>query len=139
MAQLSILIVDDHAAVRSSIRSMMQSKRGWEICGEACNGLEAIEKTTILKPDLVLMDLSMPQLGGLEATRVIRRRIPTTKVLVISQNDPAMSSAQAIEAGAWGYVSKATLGTDLLPAIERFSQEQRGPDVDSGGGCSVNT
>jgi DNA-binding NarL/FixJ family response regulator len=83
--------LDDHAAVRSSIRSMMQSKGEWKMCGEACTGLEAIEKTTELKPDLVLMDLSIPQLGGLEATRIIRRKIPTTKVLVISQNDPAMS------------------------------------------------
>ena len=128
MSQLSILIGDDHAAVRSAIRSMMQSKGEWKICGEACNGLEAIEKTTELKPDLVLMDLSMPQLGGLEATRIIRRKIPTTKVLVISQNDPAMSSLQAMEAGAWGFVSKATLGTDLIAAIDRFSRESGSSD-----------
>ena len=125
MAQIKILIVDDHAAVRNCIRSMMASRSEWKVCGEACNGIEAIEKAATLKPDLVLMDLSMPRLGGLEATRIIRRESPATKVLVISQNDPLMSTRDAIEAGAWGYVSKAILGTELIPTIERFAKEEK--------------
>ncbi len=125
---VTILIVDDHAGVRNSIRSIMDSRKEWKVCGEACNGLEAIEKATALKPDLILMDLSMPQLGGLEATRIIRREVPTTQILVISQNEATLSSRQAIEAGAWGYLSKTTLGTDLIPAIDRFSKEELYPD-----------
>ena len=125
---VTILIVDDHAGVRNSIRSMMDSRKEWKVCGEACNGIEAIEKATALKPDLILMDISMPRLGGLEATRIIRRDIPTTQILVISQNEATMSSRQAIEAGAWGYLSKMTLGTDLIPAIDRFSREERYSD-----------
>jgi two-component system, NarL family, response regulator NreC len=128
MAQITILIVDDHAAVRGSIRSMMESHSEWKVCGEATDGLDAIEKAATLRPDLVLMDLSMPRLDGLEATRIIRREIPTTHVLVISQNDPAVSSCLAIEAGAWAYVSKDALGSDLIPAIDRFSREECYPD-----------
>jgi two-component system, NarL family, response regulator NreC len=122
IAQITILIVDDHAAVRGSIRSMMESRSEWRVCGEATDGLDAIEKAATLRPDLVLMDLSMPRLDGIEATRIIRREIPTTQVLVISQNDAAISSCLAIEAGAWGYLSKDTLGSDLIPAIDRFSR-----------------
>ena len=96
---VTILIVDDHAGVRNSIRSIMDSRKEWKVCGEACNGVEAVEKATALKPDLVLMDISMPRLGGLEATRIIRREIPATQILVISQNEPTISSRQAIEAG----------------------------------------
>src|SRR5579864_1062071 len=96
MDVLSILIVDDHAAVRRCIRSLMESRSEWKVCGEAADGLEAIEKASALQPHLVLMDLSMPRMGGLEATQIIRRQVPTTKVLVISQNDPTLSSTQAM-------------------------------------------
>ncbi|HVN19516.1 MAG TPA: response regulator transcription factor [Dongiaceae bacterium] len=129
MALVSILIVDDHAAVRNSIRSLMKSHSEWKVCGEAADGLEAIEKAAALQPHLVLMDLSMPRMGGLEATQIIRRQVPTTRVLVISQNDPTLSSRQAIAAGACGYISKSNLATDLIPAIENFATGARCSDT----------
>ena len=76
---VTILIVDDHAGVRNSIRSIMDSRKEWKVCGEACNGVEAVEKATALKPDLVLMDISMPRLGGLRRRELLGGRFPRPK------------------------------------------------------------
>src|SRR5262249_25255710 len=118
MAPTKILIVDDHEAVRKVIRSLLSLHSGWTICGEAGDGLEAIEKSRNLLPDLVLMDISMPRMDGVEAAKRILREIPGTEVIVISQNDPKLVSRQAAAAGARTYITKAELGHKLLPAIE---------------------
>lgn len=90
-----ILIVDDHELVRSSIRSVLSSRPEWKICGEAADGIEAIEKAKSLKPNVILMDISMPRMNGLEATRFIRKELPGSKVVIVSQNDPAIARRQA--------------------------------------------
>jgi len=115
-----ILIVDDHEAVRKSIRSLLSLSSEWTVCGEAGDGLEALEKARRLLPDLVLMDVSMPRMNGVEAARRIRGEMPGVEVIVISQNDPDLVSRQAAYAGARSYIPKAELGKRLLPTIEEF-------------------
>jgi PAS domain S-box-containing protein len=121
MGSLRILVVDDHEAVRSGLRSLLSARSDWTVCGEAKDGLEAVEKTKSLRPDLVLMDLSMPRMDGAEATRIIRREIPETGVIIISQNNSKLVSRQANEVGARGYVAKNNLARDLLPTIEEVA------------------
>ncbi len=118
MESLRILIVDDHQAVRRGIRSLLSMREDWSICGEAGDGCEAIEKVKDLHPDVVLMDLSMPRMGGMEATRIILREAPASKVVIVSQNDPSVVRQQAREIGARAYVGKTDLARDLLPTIE---------------------
>ena len=117
---VQILIVDDHEGVRRGLRSLISSHPDWTICGEAADGLEAIEKARSLRPAIVLMDISMPRMNGLEATRVIRECLPETRIIIISQNDPATARLQALEVGAAGYVAKTELAQHLLPTISKF-------------------
>jgi len=90
-----ILVVDDHEAVRNAIRSLLRSNDKWTICGEASDGVEAVEKAKTLRPNLVLMDISMPKMDGMDATRIIREEVPDARVIIISQNDPKLVSRQA--------------------------------------------
>ena len=95
MACVRILIVDDHEPVRRGVRSLLASRADWSVCGEARNGIEAVAKARELRPDVVLMDVSMPLMDGIEATRTIRREVPESKVIILSQNDPAIVRQQA--------------------------------------------
>src|SRR5215813_9263332 len=104
-----ILIVDDHEAVRKGIRSLLSPRSEWVVCGEAGDGLEAVEQAKRLLPNLILMDISMPHMDGVEAAQRIRHEIPGVEVIVISQNDPKLVSRQAAAAGARAYVVKAEL------------------------------
>ncbi len=115
-----ILIVDDHEIVRSSIRDLLSSRPEWTICGEATDGLEGVEAAKTLRPDVILMDISMPRMNGLEATRILRKDLPESKVIIISQNDPASAQRQAQEVDAAAYIAKSDLTRYLLPTISRF-------------------
>jgi DNA-binding NarL/FixJ family response regulator len=123
VSPLRILIVDDHEAVRSGLRALLSSSE-WIISGEACDGLEAVEKTRSIRPDLVLMDISMPRMDGISATRIIRQEMPEAEVIIISQNDPKIVARQA-GLNARGYVSKCELSQSLLPMIRRLVEEKR--------------
>lgn len=121
MSRARILIVDDHEIFRRGLRSLLESRPEFEILGEAADGLQAIEKATQLKPDLIVMDVSMPQLDGLQATRQIRKKLPHTKILILSQHDTSHMLAAALEAGANGYVTKSQVSRCLLSALDAVS------------------
>jgi len=121
LGSLRILIVDDHDVVLRAIRSLLSSRTEWQVCGEAKDGVEAVEKTKTLRPDVVLMDVSMPRMDGIQATRSISREVPTSAVIIVSQNDSAGIASHAAEAGAVAYVDKNEMSLDLLPAIEKVA------------------
>jgi DNA-binding NarL/FixJ family response regulator len=117
---MRILIVDDNERIRRGVLAILASKKNWNVCGEARDGMEAIRKARELLPDLILLDISMPGLNGLEAARLLRQEITHTKILLMSQYDPIPLLPGAIQAGANGCVDKNRLGTDLLSCIERI-------------------
>jgi PAS domain S-box-containing protein len=119
MSSLRILIVDDHGAVLDGVRSLLSSRTDWLVCGEARDGVEAVEKARDLHPDVVLMDISMPRMDGLQATKIIRKEIPDSKVVIISQNDPNLVAGQVSEVDASGFVAKSEISNQLLPTIDK--------------------
>jgi DNA-binding NarL/FixJ family response regulator len=113
-----ILIADDHEIVRRGLRTLLESRQGWTVVGEASNGVDAVEKAIELKPDVVLIDLAMPELNGLEATRRIRETLPETEVLMLSVNDAEHVAQKAFASGARGYLVKSDAGPELVAAVE---------------------
>jgi DNA-binding NarL/FixJ family response regulator len=122
---MRILIADDNEYVRRGARSILASESQWEICGEAKDGPEAIKSAAELLPDFILLDVSMPGLSGLEVARILRDKVPLTKILVMSQHDPAVLLPRAMEAGAHACIDKSRLATDLLPTIKRVQAAQQ--------------
>jgi DNA-binding NarL/FixJ family response regulator len=112
-----ILIADDHAIVREGVRALLTAAADLEVVGEASSGMEAIELATSLEPDLVLMDIAMPGLGGLEATLEIRKRQPRVKIVVLSQYGEPEYVRRFLKAGVSGYVLKRAAGAELVAAI----------------------
>lgn len=146
-----VLVVDDHEIVRSGIRAILESQMGVEVCGEAANGVEAVEHVRKGKPDLVLLDLTMPEMNGLEAIRTIRQISPESDVLILSMHFSEFIAREALRAGARGYVLKSDANDELLTALEHLRQGKtyittqlassmaenfcHGADMDAG--CSV--
>jgi len=124
MSVLSVLVADDHEVVRQGLRTILESHPGWEICGEAVTGREAIEKATELKPDVVVLDFSMPELNGLEATRQIHKLLPETEVLILTMYHSERLAREFLRAGARGYILKADAGKLLVEAIEHLQQHK---------------
>jgi PAS domain S-box-containing protein len=118
LSSLRILLVDDQEAFRRGVRSLLASRPDWSICGEAEDGADAVAKAKALRPDVVLMDVSMPRMNGLEATRIIRRELPKAKVVIVSQNDPTLVRRQARDVDIAAFVDKADVSRTLLPTIE---------------------
>jgi two-component system response regulator NreC len=114
---MRILIADDNEFVRRGIAGLLAEEVDVEVCGEAANSTEAIQKAMELQPDLILLDVSMPGTNGLETSRILKQKLPQTKILIISQHDPVQMLPRSLEACADGSVDKARLGIDLLPAI----------------------
>jgi DNA-binding NarL/FixJ family response regulator len=119
---LRIFIADDHEVVRHGLRSLLENGTGWTVCGEAVDGRQAVERVLELVPDMVVMDVSMPQLNGLEATRQIVSQAPRIPVLMLSVNDSEDMVRQVVAAGARGFVLKSDTGRDLLVAIDEVRQ-----------------
>lgn len=125
MRKLRILIVDDHALVRRGAREVLNSQQGWRVVGEAANGLEAVEKAAALQPDVVIVDVSIPGIDGIEVTRRILKADPDLKVLVLTMDESDQMVRRALEAGARGYVLKSDL-TDCLPrAVKAVAEGKR--------------
>jgi DNA-binding NarL/FixJ family response regulator len=116
--------VDDHEVVRRGVRSLLMTQKDLDVCGEAVDGLDAIEKAKLLLPDLVLMDFSMPNLNGFDATREIRRILPKTEVIILTQHETSQMAAQAFRAGALGYVVKSSVSKNLFAALEKVSRHE---------------
>jgi len=118
---MRILVADDSDLVRRAVISLIATEKDLEVCGEVSNGHDCIRHARELRPDLILLDISMPGLNGLETATQLRREIPPVKILILSQYDPAVLDASARSAGADGCVDKSRLGTDLLSKIRTFS------------------
>jgi len=118
MNGLRILLADDHSLVRRGIRSLLGVHSDWQVCGEAADGKEALEKVTQLNPDVLILDLNMPELNGLEVTRRVHKICPQVEVLVLTVQDSEQVMRQVLDAGARGYMLKSDAGDKLLAAIE---------------------
>jgi DNA-binding NarL/FixJ family response regulator len=114
---IRVLVVDDHAILRDGIRSLLERHEEITVVGEASNGVEALALAEALRPDIVLMDLAMPEMDGLEATRRLRETQPAVKVLILTQHDNQEYIAPALQAGAAGYVLKRSGGREVVAAI----------------------
>src|SRR6267143_4520061 len=118
---LRILVADDHELVRRGIRGLLRARRGWTVVGEAMNGREAVEKANELKPDVAILDISMPDLDGLQATRQIRETAPRTSVVVLTMHESDQMVRRVLDAGALGYVLKSDLAKHLVKAVKNVS------------------
>jgi DNA-binding NarL/FixJ family response regulator len=119
-----ILVVDDHPIVRQGLKTLLEGHTGWEVIGEASDGAEALEKARDLSPDVMVLDVTMPRMNGLEACRLLRRQSPDLEVLFVTQHDSPQMMREALEAGARGYVVKSNAARDLLAAVEAVSQHR---------------
>jgi two-component system, NarL family, response regulator NreC len=112
-----VLIVDDHAFIRRGVQAILQSFPEWEVCGEADNGTDAIRLTEILKPEAIVMDISMPGLNGIETTREIRKKHPEVKIVLLTLHETAELVRSAFRAGAQGYLLKVDAEQELVRAL----------------------
>lgn len=124
MKTVRILIADDHDIVRDGLRALLQPQRHWQICGEAATGRQAVELARTLKPDVIVMDFSMPELNGLEATRQIRKALPRTEVLVLTMHDSEQVARNVLAAGARGVLLKTEARHHLVPAVEALARHE---------------
>lgn len=121
MKKITVLLSDDHTVVRKGLRLILEAEADIQVVGEAANGQQSVRETKRLKPDVVLQDLAMPLLNGLEAARQIAKEVPATKVLILSAYSDDAYIEHAVEAGAAGYLMKETAGDDLLRAIREIA------------------
>jgi DNA-binding NarL/FixJ family response regulator len=125
MRKTRILVVDDHELIRRGVRGAIQQIRPeWEVCGEASTGREAVAKVATLKPEIVVMDISMPDMNGLEATRQILKDNPEIEVLILSMHESEQLVHEVLASGARGYVLKADAGDDLITALDALRQHK---------------
>lgn len=125
MRKTRILLVDDHHVVRRGVAALVQDARpDWEICGEATTGREAVAAAATLKPDIAVMDISMPDMTGLEATREILKDNPRTEVLILSVHESEQMVHDVLAAGAHGYILKRDAGNELIQALEAVRQRK---------------
>jgi two-component system, NarL family, response regulator NreC len=116
------LIADDSDIVRQGILGLLSTVEEWRVCAEARNGAETLQKASQLLPDVVLLDVNLPDINGLEIARRLRAQMPMAKILIVSQHDPKQLLPRAIDAGADGCLDKSCLGTELLPEIKALTQ-----------------
>ena len=124
MNHVRILLADDHELVRRGLRALLEAEDGWEVVGEAVTGREAVEKVKKLKPDVVVMDIGMPSLNGLEATRQIRKAVPQAEVLILTIHESDELVREILDTGARGYVLKSDSERDLAIAVRALSQHK---------------
>ena len=121
MGDLRLVLADDHTLMRQGLTRLLQEQPGWRVVGEASNGREAVRTALDLKPDVIVLDIGMPMLGGIEATRQIVRRLPSARVLILSMHADEPYVTQALEAGARGYLLKDSAGHELVQAVSTLA------------------
>jgi DNA-binding NarL/FixJ family response regulator len=124
MKPLRILVADDHDLMRRGIKALLLSHAGWEVCGEAQTGREAVSLVEELKPDIVVLDISMPDLNGMEAARRIRKSSPVTEILILSLHFSDQLIREIVEAGVRGYIVKSDSDRDLIVAVETLAKHK---------------
>lgn len=124
MKEVKILVADDHELVRRGVCALIESQPGWEVCAEASTGRDAVDKTKRLKPDVAILDLSMPDLNGLEATRQIVAAVPGTEVLVLTVHESEQAEREVLAAGARGYLRKSDDASDLVAAVDSLRRHR---------------
>lgn len=122
MSNLRILIADDHEIVRQGLRSLVESHAGWEVCGEAADGWDSVQKTRELKPDVVALDIGMPNLNGLDAAREILNENPKAKILFLTIYDTEQAVKTAVQVGAKGLILKSDAARELVTAVEAIQR-----------------
>jgi DNA-binding NarL/FixJ family response regulator len=120
---LQILIADDHEVARRGIRVLLESHPGWDVCGEAKDGRETVEMASQLNPDVILLDIGMPNLNGLEAARQILAASPDTAILILTMHDSDQMVREVLHAGARGFLLKSDAGRDLVAAVEALQRQ----------------
>jgi len=124
LSNLRILVADDHEVVRHGVRALIEGHGGWAVCAEACDGREAVEKALQFRPDVVVLDIGMPNLNGLEATHQILRSVPQSRVLILTMHESQHVVREVLEAGARGFLLKSDAGRDLVAAIEALERQK---------------
>jgi DNA-binding NarL/FixJ family response regulator len=124
MMPLSILIADDHAVVRAGLRTLLESRSRWQVCAESADGRDAVEKALKHQPHIAILDVGMPLLNGVEATRQIRKLAPATEILILTMHESDDLVQQVVEAGARGYILKDEADRVLLDAVHALSQHK---------------
>ena len=124
MSELRILIADDHELIRRGVRTLLEAEPGWKVVAEASDGQEAFEKAKETKPEIVVLDIGMPRLSGLEAARRLKRIFPQIKVLMLTMHDSERLAWEVLNAGALGYVTKSDTARDLVIAIEALRRDK---------------
>lgn len=124
MSPLRLLIADDHAVVRTGLRALLESRKDWEVCGEASDGREAVEKALKLKPDILILDIGMPLLNGVETARRIHKALPEAEILILTMHESDELVQQVVEAGARGYILKDEADRVLLAAVDALRRHK---------------
>src|ERR1700691_3187314 len=124
MNTIKVLIADDHDLMRRGIKSIIDTKKGWEICGEAQTGVQAVAKAKELKPDVAILDIGMPDLNGLEAAKRIRKVLRNTEILILSVHHSDQLIHEIVNAGIRGYIMKSDSDRDLVSAVENLANHK---------------
>src|ERR1700692_309784 len=124
MRRLRILVADDHEVMRTGVRALIEQEPGWQVCGTATNGQEAVEAARKLKPDVVVLEMTMPELDGLEVLREIKRALPNTEVVVFSAHHSEEVIEQLFDAGAKSYIQKSDASRHLVAAIRSLAEHK---------------
>jgi DNA-binding NarL/FixJ family response regulator len=122
MSHLRIVLADDHTVVRQGLRKVLEEQQDWAVVAEAADGREAVHRSEEFKPDVTILDIAMPLLNGIEATRQIARRVPSTRIIVLSMHADEAYVGQVLQAGALGYLLKDSADVDLMQAVSEVAQ-----------------
>jgi DNA-binding NarL/FixJ family response regulator len=123
--KVRILVVEDNEPFRRFIASTLRDRKNFNVIGEACDGLKAVQQAEALQPDLILLDIGMPELNGLDAARQISHLAPNARIIFLTQESSPDVVGEALSLGAWGYVAKVQAGRELLDAVEKVMRGQR--------------